>query len=140
MPFDNVPVVHGIAAPQVVGWQAAGQPAQSAGGQTGDSGSGSTKPTPSAKWWRRLAATCKARRVLPTPPGPVSVTSPTDGCERRRCTAVISFSRPINGSRGMGRADGRRSIGAGDAAAGVGSATGSGTISDATIGIPSKLA
>src|SRR5712664_3653127 len=48
-------------------------------------------------------AICKARRVLPAPPGPVKVNKRTDGCCRREQSVPISFSRPMRGVRGVGR-------------------------------------
>ncbi len=61
------------------------------------------KKMPSANSWvdppERVAlsswATCKARLVLPTPPGPVNVTRRTSRI-RRFFTAVISAWRPMN--------------------------------------------
>ena len=54
-----------------------------------------TKNTPSGKESLRLAATCKARRVLPTPTVPVRVSKRTSArCESSRTTA-ISRSRPM---------------------------------------------
>ena len=54
-----------------------------------------TKCAPSAKsaWTARAAST--ASRVLPTPPGPVSVSSRTDPARSRSPTATMSCSRPI---------------------------------------------
>ena len=48
------------------------------------SGASGTKKTPSGKSSSSSAATCKARRVLPTPPGPVKVSSRTSSCRSRR--------------------------------------------------------
>ena len=42
------------------------------------------------------SATAIASRVLPMPPGPVSVTSRTPGDSSRSATAAMSPSRPIN--------------------------------------------
>ena len=42
----------------------------------------------------------RARRVLPTPPGPVSVSSPTSSRSRMSAMAASSHSRPISGLRG----------------------------------------
>ena len=55
------------------------------------------------------AATCRARRVLPTPPGPVSVSSRPSACSRRRRTASMALSRPMKGVGWAGRLCGRRS-------------------------------
>ena len=49
------------------------------------------------------AATSIARRVLPTPPGPVSVTRRTSGRRSRSRTAATSRSRPTSGVSGRGR-------------------------------------
>ena len=49
------------------------------------------------------AATWSARRVLPTPPGPVNVTRRTSFRRSRSWMAVISRSRPTSGVSGMGR-------------------------------------
>ncbi len=64
-------------------------------------GTRSTNHTPSSKAPVRSAATASASRVLPTPPGPVAVTS--------RCALTASHSsarslaRPMNGFNGDGR-------------------------------------
>ena len=55
--------------------------------------------TPRRSVRRRPAS---ARRVLPTPPGPVRVTSGTSGRRSRARTAATSRSRPISGVRGGG--------------------------------------
>ena len=44
-----------------------------------------------------------ASRVLPTPPGPVSVTSRTDGCRSRSPSRASSPTRPISGVAAAGR-------------------------------------
>jgi len=63
-----------------------------------------TVTTPSAKALSRPATTCWARRVLPTPPGPVSVSRRTSGWRSRCATAASSRSRPSNGVSGAGSA------------------------------------
>ncbi len=45
-------------------------------------GASGTNQTPSAYASTRSAATCSARRVLPAPPGPVSVSRRTPGCSQ----------------------------------------------------------
>src|SRR5690242_19111929 len=45
----------------------------------------------------------RASRVLPTPPGPVSVTSETSSRSRRSLTAATRRSRPISEVRGRGK-------------------------------------
>src|SRR5437764_1023396 len=67
------------------------------------SGARATTNTPSAKSSESSAATCKPNRVLPTPPGPVSVTSRTSDRLSNRVTAATSFSRPIKGVGWIGR-------------------------------------
>ncbi len=64
-----------------------------------------TKPTPSANASRRSDATWMARRVLPTPPGPVRVSKRTSGRRRVSTTAAMSLSRPISGEGASGRSD-----------------------------------
>ncbi len=61
-----------------------------------------TKTTPSGKWSATVAATARAKRVLPTPPGPESVSSrtPPRSVAARFAT---SSSRPINDVSGAGR-------------------------------------
>ena len=60
----------------------------------------STKCVPSPKTRRTAAATCSASRVLPTPPGPVSV-SRRDSA-RARLTEAVSCRRPTNVVIGWG--------------------------------------
>ena len=62
-----------------------------------------TKTTPSANAVSSSLATSIASRVLPTPPGPVSVTSRISGRRSRSHTAARSRSRPTSGVSGMGR-------------------------------------
>ncbi len=66
------------------------------------SGARSTNQTPSPNSSPRSAATSTARRVLPTPPGPVRVTRGTSCRSSRARTAASSPSRPIRGERGRG--------------------------------------
>jgi hypothetical protein len=66
-------------------------------------GARGTKATPSANDSPERPATSKARRVLPTPPGPSRVTRRTSSRRRRRAAATASFSRPTNGVGGAGR-------------------------------------
>ena len=54
-----------------------------------------TKCAPSAKSARTARAASSARRVLPTPPGPVRVSSRTPSTRRRSTIARTSSSRPI---------------------------------------------
>ena len=65
-------------------------------------GTRSTNQTPSRRSAARPAATAAARRVLPTPPGPVAVTS------RLSCSAAVSAAtsaaRPTNDVSGTGTA------------------------------------
>src|SRR6266699_7197507 len=65
-------------------------------------GARETKQTPSAKSSLTSAATCKDRRVFPTPPVPMSVTRRTDGCRKRAPSAATSCSRPKNEVSGTG--------------------------------------
>jgi hypothetical protein len=62
-----------------------------------------TKNSPLGKCSESSAATCMARRVLPTPASPVSVTSRTSGRSSNRVISATSFSRPIKGVGCMGR-------------------------------------
>src|SRR5207237_139155 len=56
----------------------------------------STNRAPSLNWsWTRCSSP-KARRVLPTPPGPESVRSRTSGCDSCFNAAPRSCSRPIS--------------------------------------------
>src|SRR5829696_1682131 len=73
--------------------------ATSAGSGTAASG---TKTTPSANADSSLSAVSRARRVLPTPPGPVSVTRRTSGRQRRSVKVVVSRSRPTSAVSGVG--------------------------------------
>ena len=66
-------------------------------------GASETKTTPAAKSAVTPAAASSASRVLPTPPGPVSVTSETSVRRSNSRTAATSRSRPISGVRGSGR-------------------------------------
>src|SRR5579859_5498287 len=66
-------------------------------------GASETKHMPSSNAEQTSAAICKARHVLPTPPGPVTVNKRTSGCSRRAQSAPTSCSRPIKGVRGVGK-------------------------------------
>ena len=55
-----------------------------------------TKQTPSAKDVRMCDAICMARRLLPIPPMPASVTRRTSGRNSMASIAATSCSRPIN--------------------------------------------
>ena len=61
-----------------------------------------TNQMPSGKSRAASSVTRKAIRVLPTPPGPVRVTSGTSSRRKRARTAASSRSRPIKGVRGRG--------------------------------------
>ena len=50
-------------------------------------------------------ATVRANRVLPTPPGPVRVSSRTSGRRKSATSVAISRSRPTNGVSGRGSGD-----------------------------------
>jgi hypothetical protein len=72
-------------------------------------GARSTQTTPSAKSGTSAVATAMARRVLPTPPGPVRVRSrvpaaPSAGRSNAHASATSS-SRPTSGVRGRGSRD-----------------------------------
>ena len=66
-----------------------------------DRGEG-TKATPSAESGAHCSATAIARRVLPTPPGPVSVSRRTSGRRSSARRVASSTSRPISRVRGTG--------------------------------------
>ncbi len=66
-------------------------------------GARSTKKTPSGNASSTAAATWRAKRVLPVPPGPVSVSKWVCGSCRRSRTAATSRSRPMKGVRCTGR-------------------------------------
>ena len=66
------------------------------------SGARSTKRTPSINAPAAAAAASRARRVLPTPPGPVRVTSGTSSRMTNATIAASSFRRPIKRVRGSG--------------------------------------
>jgi hypothetical protein len=66
-------------------------------------GARSTKKTPSGNAASNSAATANASRVLPDPPGPVSVTSRDPSLTNRRLTAAASSSRPMSGVGGTVR-------------------------------------
>ena len=75
-------------------------------------GARSTKTTPSAKRGAASAATASARRVLPTPGGPVRVSSRASGSESVARSGASSACRPIRGSAGRGRRQRLRQVGA----------------------------
>src|SRR3954447_9994004 len=64
--------------------------------------SSSTLRTPSRNTSATTAAAATARRVLPTPPGPVRVTRRTTGSRNRATISARSPSRPISGVSGVG--------------------------------------
>ena len=66
------------------------------------SGARSTQTTPSSKFADRSCAMVSARRVLPTPPGPVSVNNATAASIRNERLTARSASRPMSLVRGMG--------------------------------------
>src|SRR6266699_4177069 len=60
-------------------------------------GASRTRQIPSGKSSSSAVATCKPRRVLPTPPVPVRVSRRTSGCRRSAQDAATSCSRPTSG-------------------------------------------
>jgi hypothetical protein len=68
-------------------------------------------PASSRNWPATAAATPSARWVLPTPPGPVSVSSETSSRSSRSRTVAISRSHPISEARDRGMAERRLSAG-----------------------------
>ena len=58
--------------------------------------------TPSAKCLFASLAMARAKRVLPMPPGPVSVRRGTASSSSSRCPAAVSASRPMSRLRGWG--------------------------------------
>ncbi len=66
------------------------------------SGARATNATPSAPSSAHRVATSIARRVLPTPPGPVSVSNRTSGRRRRAAIVAASCSRPTSAVSGRG--------------------------------------
>ena len=78
--------------------------ATSAGSGTAASG---TKTAPSANSDSSLAAASRASRVLPTPPGPVSVSRRTSGRHKRPVNVVTSRSRPTSAVSGVGNGPSR---------------------------------
>ena len=77
-------------------------PGRSPAGRGPGRGAGRDRRTPraSAKLGARSAATWSASRVLPTPPGPVSVSSGTSSRSTSSPIAATSRSRPTSGVRG----------------------------------------
>ena len=73
--------------------------ATSPGSPTGASGTNATVSNPVSS----VAATSTASRVLPTPPGPVSVTSRATPPSSRSRNAAASRSQPTIGVSGTGR-------------------------------------
>ena len=63
----------------------------------------STKRTPSTKAGPSSCAMCRARRVFPTPPVPVSVSNRTSSRYNSALTAVTSRARPTSGVSGAGK-------------------------------------
>ena len=68
---------------------------------SGVTAASSTKTTPSEKRSATSAAAARANRVLPTPPGPVSVTSREDA--RHESTSAKASSRPMSSVSWAGR-------------------------------------
>src|SRR6266542_3252777 len=66
-----------------------------------DSGERSTNQSPSGKFASRSLASCRARRVLPAPPGPVRVKSRL--APSKAAASASSASRPTKRVSGMGR-------------------------------------
>src|SRR5437868_6860975 len=66
-------------------------------------GASDMKVTPSTKSSARSEPTCTARRVVPTPPLPVSVTRRMSERSRRLQIVATSCSRPISGVNCIGR-------------------------------------
>ena len=66
-------------------------------------GASATKKTPSSNSSKSSAATCKPRRVLPMPPGPVRVSRRTSSSRKRPRTSLSSRSRPTSGVGWAGR-------------------------------------
>ena len=66
-------------------------------------GARDTKAAPPAKASRERPATSRASRVLPTPPGPVRVSSRTSSRVRRLATAATSYVAPDERRRGRGK-------------------------------------
>jgi hypothetical protein len=75
--------------------------------RTAASGTNTTRSNAS----RASSATCNANRVLPTPPGPVSVSRRTSGWRSRSRSDAISSSRPTRGVSGREDGWGRSSVG-----------------------------
>jgi hypothetical protein len=67
------------------------------------------KKVPSRCWSRSSAAACSARRVLPIPPGPVSVSNRTSARLSKAQICASSRSRPISELGWTGRLLGRAS-------------------------------
>src|SRR5215204_2830783 len=83
------------------------------GTRTGlEMGARSTQITPAAKRSATSSAMASASRVLPTPPGPVNVTSGTASSSRRSRAVARSTSRPMSRLRGMGKLSGSDEAGA----------------------------
>ncbi len=85
------------------------------------SGASPTKATPSGNIPSASRAASRARRVLPTPPVPVSVSSRTSGRAIRSLTSSSSRSRPTSGVAGRGKADAGEGAGGAPAAEGAAS-------------------
>ncbi len=83
------------------GWPVSVRPrVRAMAGSTRDgsrTGARSTRATPSANRSASCAAAARARRVLPTPAGPVSVSRRAPSSDRRRWIVASSAVRPISG-------------------------------------------
>ena len=75
-------------------------------------GARSTNRTPSANWGASRPAAATARRVFPTPPGPVRVIRRTPWPITRSSTLAASDSRSTSGVAGTGRAPASTASGA----------------------------
>ena len=110
------------------GWSSprAGPDAPSAAAAAGATATGSVTPASSTNqappecWSRRRAAAASARRVLPTPPGPINVTKRLDSIASATCSS--SVSRPRTQLRGSGRWPGSDGNAVGRAGAGCSAA------------------
>ena len=80
-------------------------------------GASATKAAPLGKCSAALRTTSRARRVLPTPPGPASVSRRVSRRRRMSLAASASRSRPRSGVGGVGRVEGVGAVVEGAAAA-----------------------
>ena len=89
-------------------------------GRDREIGARSTKKTPSANWSSRSAATWSARRVLPVPPGPVSVSRRTSVAQQQLAHGrpPRARARAAASAGSAGCAGGRRAMRSGGKSAG----------------------